>query len=91
MDEPHLYVCLRYVELNPVRAGLVERAEDWPWSSARAHLGLGDDSLTDLAPARDRIPDWRAFLESGRTDEERDSIRAGEASGRLGKPPRGRR
>jgi putative transposase len=51
MDEAHLHVCLRYVELNPVRAGLVARAEEWPWSSARAHLGLGGDGLTDLRPA----------------------------------------
>ena len=32
---------LRYVELNPVRAGLVRRAMDWKWSSARAHC-FGD-------------------------------------------------
>ena len=38
MDEAHLLACARYVELNPVRAGLAERAEPWPWSSARAHL-----------------------------------------------------
>ncbi len=34
-----LEVC-RYVELNPVRASLVERAEAWPWSSYRAHVAL---------------------------------------------------
>jgi hypothetical protein len=34
-----LEVC-RYVELNPVRANIVERPEDWPWSSYRAYLGL---------------------------------------------------
>lgn len=33
-----LEVC-RYVELNPVRAGMVEEAEAWPWSSHRAHIG----------------------------------------------------
>ena len=46
MDEAHLHVCLRYVELNPVRAGLVERPEAWPWSSARAHLGLAGEGIT---------------------------------------------
>lgn len=54
MDEAHLHACLRYVELNPVRAGLVERPEAWPWSSARAHLGLARDRLTDLAAMRGR-------------------------------------
>ncbi len=34
MDEPHLLAAVRYVALNPVIAGLVRHAEDWPWSSA---------------------------------------------------------
>src|SRR5271157_1593499 len=55
MDEDHLAAAYRYVNLNPVRARLVERAEDWPWSSARALLGLAEDGLTDLAPARQRF------------------------------------
>ncbi|MGZ8286801.1 MAG: transposase [Allosphingosinicella sp.] len=87
MDEPHLHVCFRYTELNPVRAGLVERPEQWRWSSARAHLGLVADGITDLAAGRERIDDWRALLDLGLTDAERDSIRAAESSGRpLGKP-----
>ena len=40
MDNQHMWTALRYVELNPVRAGLVRHAEDWPWSSATAHMGL---------------------------------------------------
>ena len=36
----HWATALRYTELNPVRARMVARAEDWEWSSARAHLGL---------------------------------------------------
>jgi hypothetical protein len=36
MDDDHLLAFARYVELNPVRAGLATRAEDWPWSSAAA-------------------------------------------------------
>ena len=87
MDEAHLHACLRYVELNPVRAGLVERAEQWRWSSARAHLGLADDGITDLAPARERIEDWPALLASGLSEGERSAIRAGERTGRpLGGP-----
>ncbi len=38
MDEPHLLAATRYIAVNPVAAGLGSRAEDWPWSSARAHL-----------------------------------------------------
>lgn len=39
-----LEVC-RYVDLNPVRAGLVKRPQDWNWSSYRAHVGLGEQPL----------------------------------------------
>jgi putative transposase len=42
MDEEHLAAALRYVSLNPVRARLVARAQDWRWSSASAHLRLRD-------------------------------------------------
>ena len=38
MDEPHLLAAARYIALNAVAAGLVSRAEDWAWSSARAIL-----------------------------------------------------
>jgi putative transposase len=83
MDEAHLHVCLRYVELNPVRAGLAERPEDWRWSSARGHLGLARDSLVDAAPMRARIDDWRSFLDAGLDDEDRETIRTAERTGRL--------
>lgn len=39
MDEAHLVTALRYVALNPVRARLVARADDWPWS-ATSHRTL---------------------------------------------------
>jgi putative transposase len=37
LDEPHLWKALRYTARNPVRAGLVAKAESWAWSSAAAH------------------------------------------------------
>jgi len=43
--ERHLLACMRYIELNPVRAGLVAEPAQWPWSSARHHLGLARDAL----------------------------------------------
>lgn len=89
MDEAHLRVCLAYTELNPVRARLVDRPEAWRWSSARAHLGLAGDGLTDLAATRGRIDDWGAFLDSGLRDEDRDSIRTAERTGRLRLKKRG--
>jgi len=83
LDEAHLHACLRYVELNPVRAGLVERPEEWPWSSARGHLELGSDRLTDPAPARARIADWRAFLDTGLDPGAHADLRLAERRGRL--------
>jgi putative transposase len=62
MDEPHLHAALRYVALNPVRARLVERAEDWAWSSVRAHFAGADDHVVRTLPALERVGDFRAFL-----------------------------
>ena len=39
-SDAYLLQACRYVELNPVRAGLVEEVDEWPWSSYRAHVGL---------------------------------------------------
>ncbi len=55
MDEDHLRLCVRYVGLNPVRAGLTRRAIDWPWSSVRAHLAGKPDVLLSPTPLADRL------------------------------------
>lgn len=47
LDESHLWAAVRYVELNPVRAQLVDEATGYSWSSARAHAGLRPDPLLD--------------------------------------------
>ncbi|MEO0410411.1 MAG: transposase [Pseudomonadota bacterium] len=65
MDEDHLIACARYVALNPAAAGMVARARDWPWSSARAHLEGVSDGVTTLAPLSERIGDWSALLDGG--------------------------
>jgi putative transposase len=82
MDETHLLACARYVELNPVRARLVARAEDWPWSSARAHLDGRDDGIVRVAPLLERAPGWADFLGAGLAQAEHRAIQAGERTGR---------
>ncbi len=62
MDEAHLVSALRYVALNPVRARLAERAGDWRWSSAAAHLAGESDRFIDVAPALERVGAFSAFL-----------------------------
>ncbi|MDT9600695.1 transposase [Sphingosinicella rhizophila] len=65
MDDAHLMIAIRYVELNPVRAGLTKSAEAWPWSSARAHVGGKPDGLTDLAALAGVHRNWRTMLRQG--------------------------
>ena len=84
MDDAHLMAAIRYVENNPVVAGLVRAAGDWRWSSARAHLGLAEDSLTEIAALGQHVPNWRAMLEHGLEAGEMDE--AIEASMRTGRP-----
>ncbi len=69
MDARHTLAAARYIELNPVRAGLVARAADYRWSSARAHLSGRDDALVRVAPLLERVPDWRRFLREPTEDE----------------------
>ena len=83
MDEGYLLACARYVELNPVRAKLVKRPEDWPWSSARAHLSGEDDGIAAPRPLLERAGDWRTLLESGRDERTLEAIRR---HGRTGRP-----
>jgi len=45
LEGSHYWTAVRYVERNPVRAGMVSRAEDYPWSSAGLRCGLRRDSL----------------------------------------------
>ena len=47
LDESHFWNAIRYVEQNPVRAGMVESAVDYPWSSAASRCGLGGDPLAE--------------------------------------------
>ena len=87
MDDAHCAQAFRYVALNPVRAGLARHAADWPWSSARAQLGLDDDGMTDLRPTRERVPDFAALLAAGEDEAAAARIRSAESIGRpLGAP-----
>ena len=47
-QDSYLEILLRYIHLNPVRAGLVENPADWIWSGHRGLVGLIDDRLLDL-------------------------------------------
>ncbi len=70
-----------------MRARLVRRPEDWPWSSARAHLGLADDALVRARALDGLIPDWRRFLDEKPPGWQLDVLREHVRTGRpLGTP-----
>jgi putative transposase len=82
MDEAHLAAAARYVALNPVRARLTERAEEWPWSSTRAHLAGEDDMLVEVAPLLERYGCFATFLGGEEDQQATRALRASEINGR---------
>ena len=72
LDEQYLLAAVRYVELNPVRARLVEWPWQYAWSSAAVHARKRDDVLVKVKPMLGRVADWREYLstEPGSTDTE---------------------
>ncbi len=86
LDQAHLWAALRYVERNPVRAGLVERAEEHAWSSAQCHLtGRDRLRLVDMAfwAGVGGAEPWEALLAS---PEEQWEMRRLERATYAGKP-----
>jgi putative transposase len=82
MDEAHLAAAARYIALNPVRARLVERPQDWRWSSVHAHLSGRDDGVTTLAPLLGRYPGFAAFIEAEPDGDAFERLRRAETVGR---------
>jgi putative transposase len=83
LDERYLLACTRYVELNPVRAGLVNKPEDWPWSSARPHMNGKDDILVKTKPLLEIAnKPWEMFLSSESQERDIELLRKHERTGR---------
>jgi len=78
LDAAHFLNAIRYVELNPVRARLIAKPQDYPWSSAAAHCGQRFDPL--LEPQQSStllsgIADWSAWLAQGIAHDCLDRLR----------------
>jgi putative transposase len=82
LDEPYLLTATRYIELNPVRARLINTPSRYQWSSARAHLRGKDDTLVRVAPLLELAPNWRAFLARVIREEDIKLLHAHELTGR---------
>ena len=81
LDDRHFLNAIRYVELNPVRAGLVAKAIDYAWSSAAAHSGLRADPLLeplDRSHVLRGILNWAAWLDEGVPDDCRSALQSRE-------------
>jgi putative transposase len=88
MDEEHLMAAACYVALNPVRARLVARAEDWRWSSVGAHLTGRDDGLVSVGPLLERCNGrFVDLIETAPPPETVAALRAAETIGRPLGPP----
>ena len=81
LDDDHFVHAIRYVSLNPVRARLVAKPEQWQWSSVRAHLAQVDDALVRVRPVLDRIPHLPELLHSS-AGKDYTALRRAEATGR---------
>jgi putative transposase len=89
-DDDHALTLLRYIEANPLRAGMVTDLGDYPWSSYLAHgLGRADPLLSVLPcwqgrgvtePERRRW--WRAWVQAPLTEKELAAVRRSVTSGR---------
>lgn len=84
LDDAHLYAAIRYVENNPVRAGLVKRAWDWEWSSAREHVLKKRDGKVKLRELKVfiEITDWETYLTQEDKTSEIEAIRKHTLTGR---------
>jgi putative transposase len=82
LDEPYMLTAARYVELNPVRAGLINAPSRYRWSSAAAHVRGRDDALVKVAPLLREVTNWRGFLARVLREEEIKILRSHEHTGR---------
>lgn len=83
MEERYLLAFTRYVELNPVRTGLVKKHEEWRWSSAGPHMKFQDDILVKMKPLLEMVnTPWEDFLAFDAQEPEIGLFRKHERTGR---------
>ncbi len=73
-DDNHLAIILKYIERNPMRAGLVKSAWNWPWSSYREGLGEKLNDLLDERPIKLQMG-WKEFVNSPINTTELENLR----------------
>lgn len=89
--EQYLLACIRYIELNPVRAKIVEKPGDYTWSSFAARVGNSDCSWLDPFPGIETLISGRegvangyaSYIESAIPEGEWELIRSAVRRGQL--------
>ena len=83
--DPYFIQTSRYIALNPVKAGIVNRPEDYKWSSYKTLVGLADDHITDVTKTWDYFAEpqsvgYRNFIENNNPDPKTEE----EIRGKMG-------
>jgi len=75
-DDEHLLTVMRYVERNPLRANLTERAEDWKWGTAWVRAQKSQEHPWLQVPTSLHLPrQWRAWVNKAQSQSEVDALR----------------
>ncbi len=82
MDNKYLLSAVRYVAMNPVKAGLCKRPEQYRWSSAGAYLFRKSDPLAKTRDLNKIIDDWQEFFREGVDSVLAERLRKHEHTGR---------
>lgn len=79
LDEPHLILAARYIERNPVRAGLVEKPWQWLWSSALEHVNGKTDGIIKLGNLFEIVgmshSSWKEYIDKQEKEDLLQRIR----------------
>jgi len=83
LDERHLFAAIRYVENNPVRAGIVRNPKNYRWSSVHGHLFKHSDTvLAEDCHLEREIQDWSVYLKGKEDTRLFENIRKNSLTGR---------
>jgi len=82
-EERYLWVVAKYIEQNPIRAGVVKKEEDFPYSSARAHIGgVRDEVLAEELFEEGQRKEYIEFIRVGILEDQVRNIRYSTKTGR---------
>ncbi len=79
-DDEHYWTVLRYIERNPLRAGLVQRSQDWEWSSLKPTARSGPEGLLPEGPLA-KFRGWTNYVNGVETEAELAALRKSIARG----------